>query len=124
MARAPRLYVPLDLGFFDDVRIMRAGEKAGWLYLNMLTQTRTVDSDGVLFAEQIAKLAVPQWKQRLAILVREGLVEEMTTGVYAIASWSKWNQTAAEREEAKRAEAKRKADARAKAAAEQNGGKP
>ena len=123
MARAPRLYVPLDLGFFDDVRIMRAGEKAAWLYLNMLTQTRSVDSDGVLFAEQIAKLAVPQWKQRLAVLVSEGLVEEMTAGVYAITSWSKWNQTAAEREEAKRAEAKRKADARAKAAAEQNGGK-
>lgn len=123
MARAPRLYVPLDLGFFDDVRIMRAGEKAAWLYLNMLTKTRSVDSDGVLFAEQIAKLGVSQWKQRLTVLVAEGLVDEMTTDCYGIANWTKWNQTAAEREEAKRAEAKRKAEARARAAADANGGK-
>ncbi len=121
MARAPRLYVPLDVGFFDDVRIMRAGEKAGWLYLNMLTQTRSSDTDGVLFAEQVAKLAVPGWKQRMAALIREGLVEDRGEHGYAVANWSKWNQTAAEREEAKRAEAARKAAARARAAAERDG---
>lgn len=121
MARAPRLYVPLDLGFFDDVRVMRAGEKAGWLYLNMLTKTRSSDTDGVLFAEQLAKLGVPQWKQRLAALIREGLVTETVADCYVITNWTKWNQTAAEREEAKRAEAKRKADARAKAARDSDG---
>ena len=122
MARAPRLYVPLDLGFFDDIRVMRAGEKAGWLYLRMCTKARGADTDGILFAEQIAALGLPQWKQRLDALVREDLVVETVPGMYVIRSYVKWNQTAAEREEAKRAEAKRKADARAKAA-ESNGGK-
>lgn len=121
MARAPRLYVPLDLGFFDDIRIMRAGEKAGWLYLRMCTKARAADTDGILHTEHIAAMGLPQWKARLDALVREELVVETLPGVYVIGSYIKWNQTAAEREEAKRAEAKRKADARAKAAAS-NGG--
>lgn len=121
MARAPRLYVPLDLGFFDDVRVMRAGEKAAWLYLNMLARTRSLDTDGVLFAEQIAKLSVTGWKPRLESLVREGLIEQTAPGCYYITSWTKWNETADERAQRKHEEAKRKADARAKARAAANG---
>lgn len=122
MARAPRLYVPLDLGFFDDVRVMRAGEKAAWLYLNMLARTRSLDTDGVLFAEQIAKLSVPGWKARLESLVREGLIESTTTDCYVITSWTKWNETSDERAQRKHEEAQRKAEARAKARAATNGG--
>lgn len=121
MARAPRLYVPLDLGFFDDVRIMRAGEKAGWLYLAMTTRARSLDTDGLLFTEQIAKLAIPGWKQRLAALVREDLVTETAPDCYFIRSYRKWNDTAGERAQQKADEAKRKAEARAKAAAEAKG---
>ena len=122
MARAPRLYVPLDLGFFDDIRVMRAGEKAAFLYLNMMTAVRSLDTDGLLFAEQIAKLGVTGWRPRLEALVREGLVQETTPNVYAIVSWTKWNETADERAQRKHEEAKRKAEARAKARAAANGG--
>lgn len=54
MARAAsRIYVPLDVNFFDDDKVMQAGEAAGWLYLRMCTRAKLLDSDGVMTERQV-----------------------------------------------------------------------
>ena len=101
MARtATRLYVPLDVGFFDDEKIVAAGEKAAFLYLAMLTKAKLLDTDGVLTKGQIAKLALPGWAARLKALLEPGndgtaLVVElpMQRDVYFLPAWHKWNES-------------------------------
>ena len=99
MARARRLYVPLDVGFFDDGRIVRAGERAAFMYLNMLTLVKMREADGIIEPEQLARLHIKDWKKRLVRLVEEGLVIEMEDGNYLLPSWSKWNELSHQRAE-------------------------
>jgi hypothetical protein len=95
MARASRLYVPLDVGFFDDEKVIQAGEKAGWLYLHMLTKAKLLDTDGALSKGQISKLGIPGWPGRLRDLIATGLVVElpMQRDTYVIAAWYRWNES-------------------------------
>lgn len=98
MARAAsRIYVPLDVNFFDDDKILAAGEAAGWLYLNMCAKAKLVDSNGVLTRQQVERLGVKGWQRRLAALVQVGAVEETISGVYAIVGWLKWNESKEQR---------------------------
>ena len=110
MARtATRLYVPLDVGFFDDARVVDAGEKAAWLYLNMLSKAKGLDSDGVLTRQQIGRLGVSGWQARLRTLVAVGLVVERPDG-YSIGSWLKWNESAQARADRLADDRRRKAE--------------
>jgi hypothetical protein len=99
MARARRLYVPLDVGFFDDARIIRAGERAAVMYLKMLVLVKTREADGILESEHLARLHLADWRKRLVRLLDEGLVLEMEDGRYLIPSWSKWNELSHQRAE-------------------------
>lgn len=81
------LYLPLDVQFFEDPKVLRAGEKAGWLYLNMALACKRLGTDGVLEHIQIERLHVPNWRGRLSILIREQLVLDYENGTYALASW-------------------------------------
>lgn len=109
MGRTARLYLPLDVSFFDDDKVLEAGERAGWLYLAFACKAKATDSDGVLTKPQIAKLGVPGWQGRLADLLRTGLVVEHpeTPGSYVVAAWLNWNDSREVRE-AKRAEDRRR----------------
>lgn len=113
MARnsATRIYVPLDAAFFDDDKVVEAGEAAGWLYLNMVCRVKQLDSDGVLTRPQISRLSVTGWQKRLARLVEVGLVRESDEG-FAISAWLKWHEPSAVR------------SARARAAANARWGNP
>jgi hypothetical protein len=65
MPRQPkRLYVPLDVAFFDDEKILRAGEKAAYLYLAIITKAKQLDTDGVLTKGQIAKIGIDTHRRR------------------------------------------------------------
>ena len=122
MARkATRVYVPLDAGFFDDNRVIEAGEAAGWLLLSMFCRVKLLDTDGVLSSQQMSRLGVPGWRRRLARLIAVGLVLESPagSGTYVIRSWTKWNDTQAERAEKQEADRKRKGAAAAAKAAQQ-----
>lgn len=107
-----RLYVPLDASFFDDDKVLEAGERAGWLYLNMLCKAKATDADGVFTKPQIAKLGVPGWKPRLDALLRTELVVELpqSPGSYAIAAWLNWNEARADRETRRAEDRRRKAE--------------
>lgn len=110
MARtAARIYVPLDVNFFDDDKVIEAGEAAGWLFLNMMAKAKQLDNDGTLTRPQVERLAVRGWQKRLEALVKVGAVEETTPGTYVIANWLKWNESKADRDERLRADRQRKA---------------
>lgn len=110
MARtAARIYVPLDANFFDDDKIIEAGEAAGWLFLNMMAKAKQLDSDGLLTRAQVERLAVRGWQRRLATLLDVGAVQETTPGIYVIPGWLNWNESKAARAERLRADRERKA---------------
>ena len=99
---ASKIYVPLDVTFFGDDKILAAGERAAWLYLHMMTQSKASDSDGFLSKLQVAKLAVPGWQSRLkallAVVDHDGgrLVTEPEPGTYYLPAYPKWNELAAD----------------------------
>lgn len=115
MPRQPkRLYVPLDVAFFDDEKILRAGEKAAYLYLAMITKAKQLDTDGVLTKGQIAKIGIDTPRgtdTRLKALIAAELVIElpMQRDTYAIAAWDRWNETAEDRARRLKEDRERKA---------------
>jgi len=122
---ASKIYVPLDVTFFGDDKILAAGERAAWLYLHMMTQSKAADSDGYLSKLQVAKLAVPGWQSRLkallAVVDHDGgrLVTEPEPGTYYLPAYPKWNELAADRRDRLEKERQRKAEAADRKAAEQ-----
>lgn len=113
MARvATRIYVPLDVNFFDDAKIVEAGEPAAWLYLNMCAKAKQLDEDGVMTRAQIERLRVKGWQRRLARLIEVGAVEEAGAGVYGIVGWLNWNESKAARAERLKADRARKSGGR------------
>jgi hypothetical protein len=112
MPRQPkRLYVPLDVAFFDDDKIEQAGEKAAYLYLAMLAKAKTIDRDGVLTKGQITRLGIPGTPARLKALLDAELVFElpMQRDVYAIGAWHRWNESAEDRARRLKEDRERKA---------------
>ena len=93
---APRLFVPLDARFFDDDRIIRAGEKAAYLYLAILCEVKADGSDGMITRRKISRLNIEGWARRVERLVEAGLIVEIDTDdldeiTYLIPKWSRWN---------------------------------
>lgn len=102
MSRRPRnIYLPLDVEFFDNDRVITAGEKAGWLYIAMCCRSKRLLSDGVLSVQQIDRLHVPAWKQRLAALLEVGLVVPTDDGRYLILGWLERNMSAEQVDQAR-----------------------
>lgn len=114
MPRSRRLYVPLDTGFFEDGRVIRAGERAAYLYLNILCKVKHLEADGIIEADQIARLHVPRWQAPLEKLLVEGLLLEMEDGTYLVPSWTKWNELSHERVDRLKRDRERKAAKKAK----------
>lgn len=109
--KKPGPYAPLSAHYADDERIMEAGEYAELLYLRMLAYAaRTPRTEGWI--------SLPVIQSRLGILpvmtpdgtgivpgtdpgsraerlAEVGLIEESGTG-YRIASWLRWNRSAAQ----------------------------
>lgn len=113
MARRPRnVYLPLDIEFFDNERILTAGEKAGWLYLAMCCRSKRLLSDGLLTPTQIERLHVPGWKARLAKLVETGLVVGTDDGRFLILGWLERNLSAEQVEQQRARDRVRKDSAR------------
>ncbi len=109
MPRRPRsVYVPLDVDFFDNDKVLSAVEKAGWLYLAMCCRAKSIVSDGVLSAQQIERLGVQGWRQRMARLLDTRLVVALDDGRYLIVGFLERNPSAAELLEHRRRDAARK----------------
>jgi hypothetical protein len=106
-----RLYLPLDVMFCDDEKIVAVGERPAWLYLAMCLKAKQLATGGYLTEQQVAKLAVPGWKTRLRPLLAAQLVEVVDER-YFIPAWANWNDTAEQIEERRRKDRERKVSAR------------
>ena len=106
-----RLYLPLDVMFFDDEKIARVGERPAWLYLAMCCKAKQLGTGGYLTEQQVAKLAVPGWKARVRPLLAERLVTH-ADGRYFIPAWANWNDTAEQVADRRRKDRERKMSAR------------
>lgn len=100
--KTPRLYVPLDARFMDDDRVIRAGERAAFLYVAILCAVKLDDADGTITLRKIHRLHVDNCKPRLEKLLAEGLLLDITGPesdevTYLVAGWGKWNLTSSER---------------------------
>jgi hypothetical protein len=107
MARKGTLWLPLDVNFMDDPKILRAGEQAAWLFLAMCLFSKRVGIDGLMDEMQIARLGVPGWQKRLRALLGVELVVQLDQG-YAIAAWLVHNDSADDVAEKRRRDAERK----------------
>jgi hypothetical protein len=103
-----RLYLPLDVMFHDDEKIIAVGERAAWLYLAMCCKAKQLGTGGYLTEQQVAKLAVPGWKTRLRPLLAERLVT-FADDRYFIPAWANWNETTAQVAQRRRRDRERKA---------------
>lgn len=93
MARAGRLYVPLDCGYFDDDRVVELSDLAQLLDLRALCLVRRLLSDGRLTRRQLERIAPIGGD--IGELVASGLWAE-DAGTYVRSSWSTWNDSAAD----------------------------
>jgi hypothetical protein len=102
------IYVPLDVDFFENDKILEAGEKAGWLYLAMLCRVKRLKQDGALTTLQIERLQITGWRNRLSMLVSEGLVLLLDDGRYLVIGWLERNPSQAELADYRRKDSDRK----------------
>lgn len=116
--RRTRLHVQLDANYYDDPKIIDAGEKAELLYIRCLAfckknwQADGFITDGQLTRSVAAGLTtVPARAKRL---VEVGLLERDTDDLfgngkgYRVVAWLKRNPSAAEIEQNRRADSDRK----------------
>lgn len=102
------LFLPLDVGFPDDDRVVEAGERAAWLYVCMALASKRLGTDGILTTRQIDRLHVPSWRDRLARLLAVELVLSVGEDLYGIASWFNHNDPVAVVRERRAKDAERK----------------
>lgn len=94
--KTPRLYVPLDARFFEDDRVIRAGERAAYLYLAILCAVKADGTNGVITHLKIGRLHVDGWRPRLQKLLDVGLLLELESPelddvTYYVNAWTHWN---------------------------------
>lgn len=116
MSLPRRPFLPLDVAFMDDDKIVEAGAVASWCFLAMLLGCKRYGTDGTLTSPQMSRLGVDKWAKSVEILITVGLVMDVSEAenarkVFWIPSWSKWNLLAHERE-SRRQSARESAQAR------------
>ena len=104
MARtSPHIYVPLDVNYADNARIITAGEAAELLYIRGLCLVKRQLSDGYIDAVQLPRLGLSNVEERAQRLVDVGLWERMPavetraeTMGYVVVGWLERNPSAEE----------------------------
>lgn len=107
------VYVPLDLGFVDDPKIMRAGLDGAGLYAQSLVIAKRLMSDGVLERMHLYRLGADD--ALIDRLIDLGLYQGVTSGrtdpdvsAVRISAWLKHNKSVSELQEARASDAQRK----------------
>ena len=103
MARAPSMFVPLDVNYPRDPRIRRAGPDAELLYVRGLAYAKGGETDGMVYDYDMPVVAVGLTRvtQRICALEREKAWERREDGWY-ICGWLNWNEPVATLREQRR----------------------
>lgn len=86
------LYAPLDVHYYDDNKVILAGESAEILFVRGLAFCKRQRTNGFVSRSQLARLGLKKVTQRARKLVEVGLWSEVDGG-YEVVSWSKYNRT-------------------------------
>ena len=108
MARIGRLFLPLDVNFFDSDMFDEVGEPAAVLYLAMCCKAKSLFSDGVVSRHQVARFGLPRWEARLKKLIAAGHVVEIEEDKLWIPAWTQHNETVEQITEKRRKDRERK----------------
>lgn len=109
MGRRPKLYLPLTVMFYDDDRIIDAGDGPSHLYLAMCLRAKASGSDGRLRETQIARLNRPKWRAELKVLAGlELVIWDEVTEEWAVRAWFAHNDSTAEIDDRRAADRARK----------------
>jgi hypothetical protein len=96
MGRRSRPYVPLEVDFFDNPKIIAAGEPATMLYLRGLALCkRQWQTDGLIYENQLSTFRLRGVHDRAAKLTELGLWVHEDDG-YRVAGWLDRNKSAQE----------------------------
>lgn len=110
-----RLYVPLNVSYYNDPKIQEVGPAAELLYVRSLCWCRENTTDGTVTKQRLASVATGMRAPRAlaARLVKVGLWHE-TPDAYAIpmAVWRRWNPTSEQVRTRREADNERKRAAR------------
>lgn len=111
MGRKPKLFLPLTVTFFDDDRIIEAGDGPTLLYIAICLKAKATGTEGRLKEAQIGRLSRPRWKAELRRLAELDLVVWDEVGnEWAVAAWLVHNESLALIDERRAADRIRKAD--------------
>lgn len=108
MVRTGRLHLPLDVMFFEDDRIIDAGDGGALLYLAMCLRIKQMKIDGRMSRPQIERLGRKAWRKELTKLVELRLVVGDDATGYGVSAWLKHNDPIAELEAKREADRNRK----------------
>lgn len=116
--RTQRLHVQLDVDYYDDPKIIDAGEKAELLYVRSLAFCKkNWRANGYMSDGQVARAVapgLPGLQARIKSLVATGLWERVDDDLfghgkgYVVSAWLKRNPSADEIEHKRRADSDRK----------------
>jgi hypothetical protein len=93
------LYVPLKADFYEDPKIIRAGEAAELLYVHMLAYCSRTFTDGFIDDAQLARLGLKRVEKRAATLAQHALisrVDDSNSHGYRVTAWLKHNPSVKE----------------------------
>lgn len=111
MGRKPKLYVPLTVTFFEDDRVIDAGDGPTLLYIAMCLRCKALGTDGRLQETQIARLHRSRWRAELKRLAEVGLVIfDESTHEWFVSAWFAHNEAIVRIDARREADRKRKAD--------------
>lgn len=114
MGRRPKLYVPLTVTFFEDDRIIAAGDGPTLLYLAMCLRCKVMGTDGRLKESHIARLHRRRWQAELERLAELELVLfDRSTDEWFVAGWFGHNEAISQLDARREADRLRKAAGRA-----------
>lgn len=109
MGRRPKLYVPLTVTFFEDDRIIEAGDGPSLLYLAMCLRCKAIGTDGRLRETQMARLNRPRWRAELKVLAAlELLIWDEVTDEWCVRAWFGHNDSTVEIDAKRAADRNRK----------------
>jgi hypothetical protein len=93
MPRRARLYLPLDVNFFLDDRVLAIDDSAKILFLRMCVHCKMTGSDGRVSPLQLEALGHLNWKIDIDELLRvELVVHDYEMDAYFIRAWFEWNE--------------------------------
>lgn len=85
------LYVKLQTTYYQDEKLIAAGEAAELLYVRALCKAKELPTEGVLTLGQLLFLGLPDTPARAAKLVEVGAFEVVAPNSWRIAAWLKHN---------------------------------